>query len=557
MTTTVRSPLLDEPGLLEDLQRIWDEGQAQVDELTKERLKPALTRIWTGDWVMRSEVAGEISADFRWVLNDTGSATVVLPWDHHLREWLIGWRMRAQKNIHITCDKDGARWGGRLNRLVVTKTESGARELRLEFLHDYEELKHVLVWSNPVLPDWLQFPRSFTLAAPSIWGLKLGLFLNLMRLQNSLFTMPDDPLDFSQWTGNLDMRNWPIAMRGGSIFLDSSPHAIISSRFKTFHELAAPILADAQLMVTCERWLDGDPQPWPGYTPRNGQLIVDIVDKSGWWGTTGTGGNILNGILRTVMELADDMVDIDRSVVADPNVAPVRGDWLGTAPGAPWVVYRDGDPGIVSSEISWEPATATQVVVGGKSLPGLNEAISVAVQLAGDLASSTFIGPNVNLGQVADTLLQPLYTDTLFAWMAFKSYTRAQDLGWSHYYEHKPSNADRAFTLSSLMATRRGWWETRERVGHKLQIADGAPYLVGANGKGHFFLGDRIASTIPGLPDGELIVDQVTELQLGWDRSRSGWQITVGDLQATESGLEQILGKIQGGLEAAQTLGVL
>lgn len=559
MTAPVtHSPLLDEPGLLEDLQRIWDEGQAEVDTRAAQRRKPALTRMWNGDWVLRSRVAGEIDAEFKWVLNDTAAGHITLPWDHHLREWVIGWRMRPKKNIHITVDKDGARWSGRLSRLQVSKTSSGARELRLEFLHDYEELKHIRVWSNPVLPAAVQFPRAFTLAGPSIWGLKTALFLNLMRLQNSLFTLPDDPLDLGQWGGNLNMANWPIAMRGGSFLGDSSPHAIISSRFKTFHELAEPILADAQLMVTCDRWLTGDPQPWPGYTPRNGQLIVDIVDRSGWWGTTGTGGNVLQGILRTAMQLADDLVDIDRSTVPDPNVAPVRGDWLGTAPGAPWVVYRDGAPGIESSEFSWEPATDVHMIVGGKSMPGVNELISSAVQLAGDLASSTYIGPNVNLGQVADTILKPLYTDTLLAWMSFKSLARAQDLGWSHYFEHMPSgNADRAYTLSSLMAIRQGWWETRERVGHKIKIADGAPYLVGQNGHGHFWLGDRIASTIPGVPGGELIVDQVSELVLGWNRERFGWEVTLGDLQATQSGLEQILGKVRGAMEAAQTLGVL
>ena len=558
MTQTLSNPILDDPQLLADLERIWSEGQAQVDELEQARLAPPLVRLWDGDWLLRTRIAGEISAHFQWKLNETGVATVVLPFDHHVVEWVIGWRMR-KRNVHITCDKDGARWGGRLNRLVVTRTDSGDRELRMEFLHDYEELKHVLVWSNPVLPAAVQFPRAFTLAGPSIWSLKTALFLNLMRNQNSLFTLPDDPLDFSQWTGNLNMANWPIAMRGGSFLGDSSPHAIISSRFKTFHDLAAPILADAQLMVTCQRWLEGDPEPWPGYTPRNGQLIVDIVDKSGWFGATGTGGNILQGILRTVMQLGDDLVDSDRSIVSDPNVVPERGDWLGTAPSNPWIVLRDGDvTGIESSEFSWQPATDVQVVVGGHSMPFVNELISSAVQLAGDLASSTFIGPNVNLGQVADTLLAPLYTDTLLAWMAVKSFVRAQEAGWSHYFERMPTGADRAYTLSSLMALRRGFWETRERVGHKLKVRDGAPYLIGENGMGHYWLGDRIASTIPGLPAGELIVDQVTVLDLGWDRpTPPGWDVTVGDLHATESGLDQIVRQVAGAVEAAKTLGVM
>ena len=117
------------------------------------------------------------------------------------------------------------------------------------------------------------------------------------------------------------------------------------------------------------------------------------------------------------------------------------------------------------------------------------------------------------------------------------------------------SNADRAYTLSSLMAIRRGAWETRERIGHKVKIADGAPYLVGQNGRGHFFLGDRIATTIPGVPDGKLVVDQVSELELAWDRSSFGWEVTVGDLHATESGLDQIVKEDRVGCVGAAHVG--
>ena len=542
----------------ETLDGILAATEADQARRARVRTEPALVRLWDGEWNLRGRVSGEIKAEFRWVLNNTGTGTLVLPYDHYLARWAASFHSRGTKNVHITVDKDGARWGGRLSGLSVRKKDTGEREVELRFLDFIEDLKHIRVWSNPVLPAAIQFPRAFTLAGPSIWALKTALFLNLMRNQNSLFTLPDDPLDFSQWTGNLNMANWPVSMRGTPLLSDSSPHCVVSSRFKTFHELAAPILADAQLCLTYEVWLEGDPQPWPGYTPRNGQVIFDIVDKSGWWGTTGTGGNILQGIARTFMQLADNGVDMDRSVVADPNSPAYRGaDWLGTAPGAPWVVLREGElTGIQSSEFTWEPATDVQVVVGGHSMPGVNELISSAVQLAGDLASSTFIGPNVNLGQIADTVLKPLYTDTLLAWMAFKSFARAQELGWSHYFEHMPGNADRAYTLSSLMAIRRGWWETREKSGHAVKIADGAPYVIGDNGRGHFFIGDRIATTHPLVPD-RLLVDQVTELELAWDRTSFGWDVTVGSLARTESGLDQVVRKVSEVTAAAKELGVL
>jgi hypothetical protein len=31
-------------------------------------------------------------------------------------------------------------------------------------------------------------------------------------------------------------------------------------------------------MVVCRRWLTGDPQPWPGFTPRHGALVIEDHD---------------------------------------------------------------------------------------------------------------------------------------------------------------------------------------------------------------------------------------------------------------------------------------
>lgn len=535
---------------------IYDAALRERNERASRRRESPLVRLWDGNWNFRGRVVGEVSSEFRWVLNESGSATITLPSKHYLALWCAKFNSRGTKNVHVTMDKDGARWGGRLTKLSVKKVGPGEYQTTLEFADFIEDLKHIRVWSNPVLPSIIQFPRVFTLAGPSIWALKLALFLNLMRNQNALFTLPDNPLSFTSYGESLSMENWPVAMRGQSFLGDSSPHAIVSSRFKNWHEMAQPILNDAQLMVKYEVWLEGDPEPWEGHAPRNGQVIYDIVDKSGWWGSTGTGGNVLTGIARTILTLASNGVDSARTIVADPNGVPQL-DGLGTPVGHPWVVYRDGPfSGLDSSEWSWEPATDVQVVVGGKSVSGANEIISLAVQLAGDVASAIFGGAIGNIGQMADTLLKPLYTDTILAWMSFKSFQRAQELGWSHYFEYMPGNSDQAWTLSSLMAVRRGWWETRERISHTFSVGDGAPYLIGDNGQGHYFLGDRIGGVLPGLDDGTMAVEQVTELLFRSDRSGQGWDITIGDLRAQEDGVERMVRKVSEAVGAAQELGV-
>ncbi|NKS67615.1 phage tail protein, partial [Rhodococcus hoagii] len=224
----------------------------------------------------------------------------------------------------------------------------GERYVELTFLDDYNDLKELLVWSNPFLPAILQFPRSFVLAGPSRYMLKLSLFLNVMRLEGNWWALPDDPLDPQQWLATLnplDMSQWNIVVKPHKFLEDSSPWTILSSRFKYWHDMAAPTLDDAQLMVTTRRYLPGDPPPWPGANLRYGTIVVDIVDKSGYWDETSTGGTIWDGLKRTVVELADNWVDEIVNTVSEP-IDPYKnivGKWLGTFPRAPYVVYRDGE----------------------------------------------------------------------------------------------------------------------------------------------------------------------------------------------------------------------
>ena len=61
-------------------------------------------------------------------------------------------------------------------------------------------------------------------------------------------------------------------------------------------------------------------------------------------------------------------------------------------------------------------------------------------------------------------ILEPLFEDTLLAFMSNKSLQRSSSLGWSHYYESWVQGGDKAYTLSSIMAMRQGMLDTREKV---------------------------------------------------------------------------------------------
>lgn len=499
------------------------------------RRQPPLMRLFNGSWEMRGVVRGEVSTNVKHVLNDTGSCEVTLLSTHHLAVWAQGQRYQDRnRNVHITIDYTGSRWAGRLSELKTEVTEDGTF-CTMTFMSDIEELKHILCWPNPFSPAALQFPRVWGLAMPSVSALKLTLMVNLMRLQGNLWALPDDPLNFDSWLQGMQYKEWPILVKPQSLFLDDSPWTIVQARFDTFYDIAKPIVDDGQLMLDLRRWLPGDPQPWPGanlYRP--GQLIVDIVDKSGWWDQTAVGGTIVGGLVRDILTIGDDLVDDMRQStgsITNPEEYAVSG-FLGVSPKQPWVVYRnDGRPNGIRTadevEVTWTPATVTQVVTGGTSMPGVQEAFEATIQTIGSLMATFMMVPN--LAEPALTLLKPLFEDTILAFQSFKHPTRGAQLGWSHYFEDWGGETT-AYTLSGVLATRQAVRNTRDKVAASAKVSDGSPYLIGDRGEGHYFLGDRIGIQDPTSQDGRVIVEQVAELELSWDADTPHeWKITIGE----------------------------
>lgn len=539
-------------------------AQAMGQRRERERLRrtPPLVRLWepinTG-LKLRGRVAGEYSASFQFKLNDTGAGTLVLPYDHHLGQWAMQWWKRGKENIVVSVDKDGARWSGTLDAVNTSQSEDGDRTITLSFLSDYEQFKHLLVWPNPFTPAGLQWPKTWQLFGPAAYILKVTLFVNLFRQFGSLWQLPEDPLDPRTWIRGFNYKDWPILVKPRSVVMDDSPWRYLHSRMKQWHDVAEPLLSEARLMVEVRRWFEGDPDPWPGAGLKlNGQIIVDIVDKSGWWEETATGGTLAHGLLRTGLEAADNVIDEARFLVdAPPDRDLYRKGWLGTKPKAPWVVYRTNGATntAVSTSYTWKPATVAQVTVGGKSAPGVNEFISATNKLIFNILGSFILQPG--LGSVVDTALNPLYSDVLLAFMSFRSPLRTRNLGWGHYMENFADGGDSAYTLSSLLAMRKGFWETKSTVSHEITIADGAPYLIGDQGQGHFFLGDRIGAEVPGARDGRVDVAQCVELNLAWSADTPHeWQATIGEWPERDP-LEWAINQVKELSAGMQELGVL
>lgn len=528
--------------------------QIRRNERERQRLMdaPELIRLWDGEWNLHHVCGDEYEHTFSWVSNDTGTGSIELDFDSPQGLWLYDMWGRLERdekrNVHITVDDPaGARWGGRLDSCTVSHKEDGQRVVVAEFLHDYEDLKWVTVWSNPFLPAAFQFPRAFLLAGPVTWILKTTLWLQLFRYKNPLITIPDDPLDFSAYDDFLDMSTWDIVVKPTS-FIEAMESGVVwglvSSRWKTWHDMAHVMLEDSELSVECTRWLEGDPPPWDGANLRHGTLVVDIVDKSGTFIGTAHGGTMLDGFGRTVAEFFEDFVDSSLDLLLDtdsPQEYFIPGNRL-THKEQPGVVYLEGiGSGIETSDFINSPAKGDTVNVGGHSMPGINESISASIQAVYDiLGNLVLIG---SLGGTVDTLLQPLYEDTILAWWSMKNTERAQNSGWSRYHEYFQDGAGKAYTIASLMVLRAGFWATKTTLSNKITITNNSPFLIGP--KGHWWHDDRIGFNLQDDPTGRIWVDRARKIELKRDAEGKHWVATVGDERLLQDPAMKAWGRIE------------
>lgn len=517
-----------------DLDAVFRDIEERVAAEDKARLAPPLVRIWDGDWNLFSEIHGEFEHAFKFIRNDTGMAHIDLPLDHFVAEWASDPDARPTKDMHLTFDKDGVRWSGKVRSVRVTWGAKDTRVVRLTAKHDYEHLKKMRVWANPFLLAEVQIPKNWMLWGPARWAAATTLHLNLLRKNASLWMLPDDPMDFGQW-GNLNMENWNMVVKPVSFLDDSSTLATISSRFKDFHSCVKDVMDDAQISIETRRFLPGDPQPIPGKTLKHGCLVVDFVDKSGWQKQTSFGGNLLTGLKRAFIKIGDDGLTEGVHYIDHPDFPSEyhQPGFQGTRPEAPWVVLEDGPyTGIESTEYEWEAPGPVQFVTGGSSLPGVNEALKAAIIGVGGVLGS-LVGQS-QAGTVVAALTEPLWTDTLFAFKAEKMHDRIRELGSDPYFEEWVDGSDKAYTISGMIAMRKAKFDTREKHTATIKMHDGVPYRVGANGLGDFFLSDRVAVHAKGMPKNIMFVEQVEEIEYKLSESNRGWEIGIGNTVAKD-----------------------
>jgi hypothetical protein len=544
--------------------QIWDATREQ--KLVEERIRreQPVGRIWDAEWNVQHVLGSEYGAKFSWISNDTGPGQTEFPMSSPVAKWIYDYQGRMDRNegrtVGISIDYCGARWSGILDKFAVEQREDGDSVLVVDWVADYEKLKWYSVVPNPFLPDAFQAPRAWLLAGPVTWVLRLTLFLAIWREHNPFLTWPDDPMDLNNWvTMGLDISDWHIVVKPES-FIDAMASGVVwsvaTSRWANFHDMAHYMVEDSEISIECRRYLPGDEPPWPGADLRYGTLVVDFVDKSGILVGTANGGNVFEGLARTVVEFADDFIDSTYDIVADADTPEDYFD-IGrryTDPVKPYVVFYEGETSPVQ-ESSWiySPTKGVQVAVGGHSAPGVNETISATIQAVGDI-----LGNLVQLGSLGgtiDTLLAPIYEDTILAWQTYKSNERANNTGWDRLFTYFQEGAGKAYTISSLMVLRAGMWATKTVISWQVSVSDGQPYLIGDNGIGHFWLDDRIGLVLKA--DNQIHMDRCRRIDLEWGPdSPPEWTLNVGDERIWQDPAQRALGRIERLIAGLHDLGV-
>jgi hypothetical protein len=595
---------------LADSEKFWSNELMRRAQREAQRIAPPVIQLWDGDFNLRGAVAGWRDIDYEFIENDTGTCTLQLSLSHYLAQWVMNFKGRDKRNVIITIDKQGSRWSGFMKNYTVHSQRTNDSYIDITFVHDYEQAKHIYVWCNPFLIGEVQFPKLWIIFGPAKWCLLMTLFVNILRLETSLWQLPDNPLDIKQWFPfSLNTGIWRNIVKPFPFLLDNSNLTIIFGRFQSWHDVSKATLEDAQLTVNCRRYIpsQGDPHPFADLAGeldisfveelasliplREGCLVWDIVDNSGWGTQTAFGGSMLTGLVRAYVQIASDGITEGVDVFTGDPTYPneyYTPNFFGTSPTSPWVVLDAASQysGVTSSEFTYNEATDTSFLTGGHSMPGVNEAISAGINMAGDFITALFndaidsalgadpFGGFIQippLGGVMDAVAKIFYEDVFLAFEQTPT-NRAigstlpvagledtlTGLGDFHLFEGWADGADKAFTLGAMMATRSKQWETRVFTTHTVNMPDAAPYYIGDNGQGDFWIGNRVATTVPEFPiPYTLFVDRLKKARYGWGKDGSrGWQLTIGSPTTADPGLKA-LDEVKRVNQALGTMGIL
>lgn len=430
--------------------------------------------------------------------NASGALSILVPLTDEWKEYFYGQDRYAMRPI--VTDLPG--WRNLWITVSFTQVKEGRnRYIEVSAVHCIEYLNGMRIFPDPGMPAEFQPSKYFSPIGPAATVCAQVTMANLQRLQGGL---------------------WPI-MTHARFYRTQDPTAWTSGNYRMdrVFDAVAEICEAEDLQIVPTLYIHGeDEQPFPQWHVLDRTtLIFDFVPRTHANALT---GNIVDGLFRTGIEIAKDLLDWVVYPVLDPS-SPQSIDELTGRDGEVFPVYSDGE---------WSPVDevsqtvhlpmATRITAGGKSPDYVNDvatgAVSVVVGYLG-----TLIGlPGLKLG-----FLEERVKDTVLAFHSLEDPRAAEVAGpWRMREAFSDSQAS-GLSLQIVQAMKTTAFNHRGYTSHGVEVSNGSPYLVGKHIKVGWPVGVE-------MPDGTVEVERVAEITYEDSRSARGkitLQVGSGDAE--------------------------
>lgn len=461
-----------------------------------------------------SEVFGWEEYDCAKEVNDTEEGSWTIPGDHPLAELIIDSGVDAGLHFYLeTAAAPEKRIGYRVDDIDVEfDAEGGYERVTVHGLEDFEHTKHILGFANTRLTPELQAPKSDLQWGRSKEVVRSYFHRNLTRLYQPGWFYAFDIWSPAVWA-NMNPDQWQVIM-APQIGPDTSEFTVLSSKFDTLWDFVKYTLDDAGLQITTQRWMTGDPQPFPDhFTLTKSTLILDVVERSFLSGATGTS---LDPILDLVRIIDPDGAS-ETVTIMDPNEGPQPPAGV-NAPVAIWRASQH--QGLENSRMTIHKASRHTVIIGGKSPQWVNASIKLLINSALGWIGTLIGLPGLGLG-----LFDKAVEDVILAWQRFTNWKRKTRMG-PHAYNEDFVPGD-AWTISGLQAGRVGLHDGRGWISFSASVVDNMPYRILQD----VDLGERCGFEIAN----RIWLSHIVKLRRRADRrTPADWVVTVGDSREDE-----------------------
>ncbi|NMO00836.1 hypothetical protein HH308_06365 [Gordonia sp. TBRC 11910] len=500
-----------------------------ADFLFKARSRPEVI-LYDKQWDKKLPIVGETQASFIEKLNDTGEGNLVLFATPDQQDFIVD-QLGEWEDLHIRVINGFKEWTGKAATISDKGDEEGFEYISIKFLHEYEHIKKIVCFANPLFPAEFQWPKMWFYGGGAVFGITCLIFFNLLRRFALPWTFSDNIFDPASWITNFDPANWPIVVVPKQWMFDTSMWCLLATRFGNCHDVIAPTLKDAGCQVRVYRWFPGMPQPAPDhYTLTRPTLVIDVIDKSGYVGASGT---VLDGLAHLITEVADDLInEVVSETTAGPTPEYSIAGFMGTHVDDPWVSWRNafrtrGISGVKTWEMVRHKATAGAIVTGGKSPEYINAGIKLLMNAALGYLGLLVGNPGLALGIFEDQV-----EDVILAFHRVPNPIRMDKMGMDGppYGEYWEASGTTGFSIGALQALRTGFYRTRAYTTFKLEVRSGAPYWPGA----HFDVGDRVSGEVG--RSRKLYIEHVYSIGQSWSRTEDpDFAISIGDDQVEDT----------------------